>query len=452
MPRQAPLRHWQPVHCISAPPTSPPASRCSTATGLSAGRTDAGRDRARPPIGALGGDRFILRDQSATRTRSAAAHVLDIFPPSAPQARARTPRRCCACCATTIRAGAARRCRPASRPASISIALRSTAISMMPNRSGANLACSSSRIAAATLGFDRAALAAARANVCSTALAAEHERAPDMIGVERDRLRRLTLPTLARAAFDRLVAELQAQRPHRADRRLAAPAGAPRRRWRRATADLWRASAAAARCRALPAAARARHGATPAASPRRPCARLMKRVARVGGLPGGARPLLHGRGRGAAGRARRRAYARATVPPVPPTLRDVIGGGRKVAIHILEFFDRVGYTRRVRDEHVRRAAGTATPMVVHATNGRDRSPVGRPVFKTGRGRQAVPGGFDSHSLPPRLPSVGVLQCIRVGSPQHFLNFLPLPQGQGSLRPSGGSAWRMVDFALRSGIQ
>lgn len=32
--------------------------------------------------------------------------------------------------------------------------------------------------------------------------------------------------------------------------------------------------------------------------------------------------------------------------------RDALGGGRKVAIQILEFFDRVGYTRRVRDEHV----------------------------------------------------------------------------------------------------
>jgi selenocysteine-specific elongation factor len=34
--------------------------------------------------------------------------------------------------------------------------------------------------------------------------------------------------------------------------------------------------------------------------------------------------------------------------------RDQIGGGRKVAIQILEFFDRVGYTRRLRDDHVLR--------------------------------------------------------------------------------------------------
>jgi selenocysteine-specific elongation factor len=40
-------------------------------------------------------------------------------------------------------------------------------------------------------------------------------------------------------------------------------------------------------------------------------------------------------------------------------VRDRIGGGRKVAIHILEFFDRIGYTRRVRDDHIVRCEGAA---------------------------------------------------------------------------------------------
>ena len=35
--------------------------------------------------------------------------------------------------------------------------------------------------------------------------------------------------------------------------------------------------------------------------------------------------------------------------------RDAVGLGRKRAVQILEFFDRVGYTRRVRDAHVRRS-------------------------------------------------------------------------------------------------
>jgi selenocysteine-specific elongation factor len=36
--------------------------------------------------------------------------------------------------------------------------------------------------------------------------------------------------------------------------------------------------------------------------------------------------------------------------------RDRIGTGRKLAIQILEFFDRVGFTRRVRDDHLVRRA------------------------------------------------------------------------------------------------
>jgi len=34
--------------------------------------------------------------------------------------------------------------------------------------------------------------------------------------------------------------------------------------------------------------------------------------------------------------------------------RDALGTGRKRAIQILEFFDRIGYTRRLRDSHVLR--------------------------------------------------------------------------------------------------
>ena len=38
------------------------------------------------------------------------------------------------------------------------------------------------------------------------------------------------------------------------------------------------------------------------------------------------------------------------------SLRDRIGTGRKLAIQILEFFDRVGFTRRVGDRHIVRNA------------------------------------------------------------------------------------------------
>ena len=88
--------------------------------------------------------------------------------------------------------------------------------------------------------------------------------------------------------------------------------------------------------------------------------------------------------------------------------RDRVDNGRKVAIQILEFFDRHGVTlrrgdlRRVNKHRLdlfRRTAETAS--LNRSNSGRDSSPVGRPDFKSGRGREPVLGGFDSLSLPPR---------------------------------------------------
>jgi selenocysteine-specific elongation factor len=92
-------------------------------------------------------------------------------------------------------------------------------------------------------------------------------------------------------------------------------------------------------------------------------------------------------------------------------LRDRLDNGRKVAIQILEFFDRHGVTlrrgdlRRVNRHRLdlfRRPADEPAPAPI---SGRESSPVGRPDFKSGRGREPVLGGFDSLSLPPRSRSV-----------------------------------------------
>ena len=84
--------------------------------------------------------------------------------------------------------------------------------------------------------------------------------------------------------------------------------------------------------------------------------------------------------------------------------------GRKVAIQILEFFDRHGVTIRRADlrrmnPHRRMLFEPVAPEGEAANNinsGRESSPVGRPDFKSGWGREPVPGGFDSHSLPPSI--------------------------------------------------
>lgn len=82
--------------------------------------------------------------------------------------------------------------------------------------------------------------------------------------------------------------------------------------------------------------------------------------------------------------------------------RDRLGNGRKVAIHILEFFDRQGLTMRRGDirriNPHKRDLFSQGPGGVAPTEpgvGRETSPVGRPDFKSGEGRETALGGFDS---------------------------------------------------------
>lgn len=84
-------------------------------------------------------------------------------------------------------------------------------------------------------------------------------------------------------------------------------------------------------------------------------------------------------------------------------LRDRLDNGRKVAIQILEFLDRHGVTMRrgdLRRINPRRLDLFPRDARRDADDGGEASPVGRPDFKSGRGRETVSGGFDSHSLPP----------------------------------------------------
>ncbi len=86
--------------------------------------------------------------------------------------------------------------------------------------------------------------------------------------------------------------------------------------------------------------------------------------------------------------------------------RDRLDNGRKVAIQILEFFDRNGVTLRKGDlrrmnEHRLDLFGS----LVHSSatvDGGESSPVGRSDFKSEWGSEPALGGFDSHSPPPSL--------------------------------------------------
>ena len=94
--------------------------------------------------------------------------------------------------------------------------------------------------------------------------------------------------------------------------------------------------------------------------------------------------------------------------------RDRLDNGRKVAIQILEFFDRHGVTMRrgdLRRINKHRLDLFRRPAVETQTDsGRESSPVGRPDFKSGRDREPVLGGFElplsSATLPERMIMVG----------------------------------------------
>ena len=177
-----------------------------------------------------------------------------------------------------------------------------------------------------------------------------------MIGVETERLRRMTSVKLPRPAFDVLCAEL-----------LASGSIAQTRAWLHLPAH--RASISA-EDRELFAELKPLLDARPFNPPRvrdvfkatgtpEPVVRqLFKRLARAGELY----PVAHDHYFTADAMAKLADIVRQLNEQQgavrAAAFRDMLypdgGGGRKVAIRILEFFDRIGYTRRVRDEHLLR--------------------------------------------------------------------------------------------------
>lgn len=312
---------------------------------------------------ALRGDRFILRDAGAQRT-VAGGRVLDIFPPLRHK---RAPERLALLAALRDDDPAAALAMMLERtPAGVDLGRFAINWNLDPaalDALGARLDLR--RIGPEPMAFAAAGWEALRARLLE-ALACEHERAPDMVGVERERLRRMTLATLPRAAFDALVEEL-----------LTAGAIVQTRAWLHLPEH--RASVSAAD-RDLFAVLQPLLDAVPynpprvrdvfkaSGTPEDTVRQLFKRLARAGELY----PVAHDHyftaaavgelARIVAELSERHGAARAA------EFRDAIypagSGGRKVAIHILEFFDRVGYTRRVRDDHVLRRESTAKEWTI----------------------------------------------------------------------------------------
>jgi selenocysteine-specific elongation factor len=344
---QPALKHWKQVHLHLGAIDVPARVALLGAEEILPGGENWAQLHVDRDIGALAGDRFILRDAGARHT-IAGGSVLDSAPPTR---RKSSPERLAMLAAladpdpTVALALAAQQ-----QPEGVDLA----AYALNRNLDAPTMAEIGQRLGLHTVGgtaFSAVGWQTLGERLLM-ALAAEHERAPDLTGVEHDRLRRLTLPTLARPAFDALLGErLLAGEVAQSNAWLHLPG----HRVELATADqdLWQTL--------LPLLA-----AEPYNPPRvRDVARatgitedtvraLFKRIARHGE----AWPVAHDHYFTAAAVAKLARHvamlnARDGSARAAP-LRDLIGGGRKVAIHILEFFDRIGYTRRVRDTHVLR--------------------------------------------------------------------------------------------------
>ncbi len=295
------------------------------------------------PIGACRGDRFIVRDAQARRTLGGGV-VLDIAPP-------RRGRR------TDARLAVLRALRDQAPAQAVAAWLEHEIVALARLQSGWNLlggettALLQSCNARVAAGF---AFSAARWRLLHdklrAAVAATHEREPEMPGVEQHRLRRMVAPALSADAFAELIEEqLGAGRLVRRGAFVGDPShkaelgSAERLRWEKIKPLLMEQRFEPPRVRDI-----ARTTKIPEAEVRT----VLRRVARVGEitlvahdhffLTDAVRAMadITAELAGAAGAARAAQF------------RDRIGGGRKVAIQILEFFDRVGYTRRVRDDHL----------------------------------------------------------------------------------------------------
>nr|MBL8410936.1 selenocysteine-specific translation elongation factor [Dechloromonas sp.] len=349
LPGQPALRHWAQVHLHLGAEDVPARVALLDADELAPGSSGWAQLILEREIGALAGDRFILRDAGARHTLGGGV-VLDIFPPSRKKRSAER----LALLAALADPDPLVALRLAAEQQAAGVDLLPWALNHNLDAASLDTLCRKLQLTVVgTTAFAPARWQALTERLLA-ALAAEHERAPDLTGVERDRLRRLTLPTLSRPAFDALLATPLA------DGRIAqtnAWLHLPGHRVELAAADrdLWQT------LKPLLDAApygppRVRDVARASGVPEDTVRALFKRVARHGE----AWPVAHDHyftatavadlARRVAALNARDGHARAA------PLRDEIGGGRKVAIHILEFFDRIGYTRRVRDTHILRGS------------------------------------------------------------------------------------------------
>src|SRR5208337_2376072 len=357
------------------------------------------------PIAAAAGDRFVARDTSARRTIGG-GRFLDL---RAPTRRRRTPERLAQLAARALsEPAAAAAALLAAPPHHLDLDGFARDRALVPDDADplistlglAVLTGSGPRIVMTGPAFE------ALWREIEGKLSAFHAENPDLPGMGIERLRLAVAPKLPAAAF-RQMAQAHAREGNL--RLEGAWARLPGHETRLSEEDeaLWRLIEPQLIGRARFRPPRVRDVATTTGAPETDVRRVLKRIARMGGayeiahdhfFPRAVVAEMNDIVRDVASRAENGWFSAAQ-------FRDRVENGRKVAIQILEFFDRHGATlrrgdlRRVNPHRLDLFVGPESAGT-EGDSGGDASPVGRPDFKSGRGCETVLGGFDSHSPPP----------------------------------------------------
>ena len=339
----APLVHWSPVHLHLG--AAHVMARVALLEGekLAPGESMLAQLVADKPLGALNGDRVILRDAEARHTLGGGM-VLD---PDAPARKRKTALR-------LAELGALETPDTAGRLARLldlgGVDLVRRAVHWNRADLAAQLPADAVRVAAG--GEDWAFSAAHWASLGEkfvADLAGFHERFPDELGPEAARARRMFFPKLAAPVFAALTAALLADgRLQRSGAWLHLPTHTVE--LSREDEALWQ--------HIRPWLAESpldppwmRDLAKRAGRDEAAMRRLLQKLARQGKLYQVVRDLFYVPEAVAQLAAIVQDLEHASGETRAAEFRDKSGLGRKRAIQVLEFFDRVGYTRRVREAH-----------------------------------------------------------------------------------------------------
>ena len=335
-----PLAHWTPVHVHLGAAHVLGRVAVLEGTAIAPGASARVQLVLEQALGAVRGDGFVVRDQSSRRTLGGGA-VIDVFPP--PRGRAKPERLAWLAAMELDDDAAALRALLARATAGVDLA-RFAANRNLP---GEDLHARVSMKVAAGLGFAPQAWSALKATALK-GLAAWHARAPESAGLPGERI--VESPRLPRAVLAALAEELAAEGAIVREGPGIRLAG-HRAQFGGAEAVLWTGVLPVLEKNALRPptlvvlAAGQNTDARKLESALSQAARLglVVRVSKTRFfLPAALRRLEE----------IARAEAQSSGAITAAAFRDRSGIGRNAAIEVLEYFDRIKFTRRVGDTHV----------------------------------------------------------------------------------------------------